>query len=494
MANALEYLIKARDKTSEALNSAKRGLADLADASGKAQGSTERFLKLSPQMMAMGAAVAGVSAAFYGAYQASGNMQQAAGKLGDSWSVLTANIANTEVWRKAAEGVDWLAGKLMAFADWIGGTTDQSQRQMSSREWDEILKKSEQNFESLKKAEKQSEELKVKVAKDRTSEAEKSRAEYQKIWEGTLSDEKKLALEYNRDVNAAVAYMQTQPKEREAVIATLLQLEQSYQDKLKGIREKNEFGPQAPSRDVLEQNIKDLESPYGPPMPDQDVLEERRTILRDALEKEYEDAASMGDMMVAQWAGIERKKTGDTEKETRERERIQASVLRSTSSIFGSLAALADGHGKKAFKRSQKLARAQATVDSISAAISAAKDTPGGPWAKFAAYAAVALNFGARMKAINSTSYEGGGGDVVGGGGSGPAIGTNATTTPNNIPISGQPTQQTQIQVFVNGALTPAQLVDDYIIPIVHDKIENNELVLGSRTSRMAIEYRQAAA
>jgi hypothetical protein len=491
MANNLEFLIKARDATGQAFASAKRGLADIADASGKATGSTQQFLKLSPQMLAIGTITAGVAATFRTLYNASGDLQKSTSELGEAWD--RAAISLGQWWgqsKNVGGAIDWVKDKLNAYAQLVNGVN--KPLPLSDKEWADIQKRSSEAFEAIKKQEKEKKDLAEKTEKDRIEAAQKTRAEYLKVWEGALDDEQKLALEYNKDVNAAVEYMKQQPKEKAAVISTLLIMEQQYQDKLKAIREKTFVGPDAPDREALEKAKKALESDVIGPLPESDeATRARREKLRDDQEKEYELQASHGDALVELYEEYQKRKTSIAEIEEARRYAIQQQALKNTSSILGSLAILADGHGRKAFKRSQRLARAQATVDTISAAISAAKDTPGGPWAKFAAFAAVALNFGARMKQINSVSYEGGG-SVGGGGGGGEPTATTPNTTPSGIPISNQPaTTPTVIQVQFYGNVYS---VDDFRAAVADavSQATNNDQVIIQANSAQARELMRA--
>lgn len=220
---------------------------------------------------------------------------------------------------------------------------------------------------------------------------------------------------------------------------------------------------------------------------------EKLQIQRLALDAEFE-AAIQTEKKLNELHDREGKKRNKSEIQLNEERR--SVILGGWSSTLGALATLADGSNRKAFKRSQRLARAQAVVDSIAAGVAAGKSAAGlGPWAAFAAYASVVAGFAARITQINKMSYDGGGDAGGGGGGGGAPTATTNSSTPSGVPVnSSAPVQQMQIQVFVNGVLTGSQFTDEVLVPLLQDRIENKELVLGTRNSRMAIEFAQVNA
>lgn len=169
----------------------------------------------------------------------------------------------------------------------------------------------------------------------------------------------------------------------------------------------------------------------------------------------------------------------------------RSSILSSTSSTLGSLAILADGHNKKAFKMSQRLARAQALVDAVAAATAAAKSAASlGPFAAFAAYTSVAVGLAARIKQINSMSYESGGGSISAGGGG--ATATTPNSTQSGVPISNDSNQRNPVvvQITVNGSVYPADL-NQLIVGEVQRFVDNDG-VLVQRNSATAREIMRA--
>lgn len=100
-----KVVISGEDKTKSAFDSVKRGLVGVVDASGKASGSMERFLKLSPQMIAIGAAGAGVAVTFRSIYRNSAELQSASSELGASWKALTSELGKTEAAKSAASAL-----------------------------------------------------------------------------------------------------------------------------------------------------------------------------------------------------------------------------------------------------------------------------------------------------------------------------------------------------------------------------------------------------
>jgi hypothetical protein len=111
----------------------------------------------------------------------------------------------------------------------------------------------------------------------------------------------------------------------------------------------------------------------------------------------------------------------------RQQEKINA--INIASSLANSVMSLAQGHSKKAFEISKKVAVASAVIDGYKAATSAwaAGMATGGPWAPVvaAAYTAASLaKTGAQISAIRSQSFSGGGGQQDVGGSSFPAPST----------------------------------------------------------------------
>lgn len=118
-----KIVITGEDKTKPAFESVKRGLADVVDASGKATGSLERFLKLSPKMLAIGAAGAAVGLTFRSVYKNSEDLKSASENLGSSWAAMTGSLGNTAPVRAAAEAMNALANAIrpaqaLSVAEW----------------------------------------------------------------------------------------------------------------------------------------------------------------------------------------------------------------------------------------------------------------------------------------------------------------------------------------------------------------------------------------
>lgn len=114
----------------------------------------------------------------------------------------------------------------------------------------------------------------------------------------------------------------------------------------------------------------------------------------------------------------------------RQQEKINA--INIASSLANSVMSLAQGHSKKAFELSKKVAVASAVIDGYKAATSAwaAGMATGGPWAPAvaAAYTVASLaKTGAQISAIRSQSFSGGGGQQDAGGSSFPAPSASAS-------------------------------------------------------------------
>lgn len=149
----------------------------------------------------------------------------------------------------------------------------------------------------------------------------------------------------------------------------------------------------------------------------------------------------------------EKGKAARDEIDKQEREnRISAAL-----SIGGSLMQIFDGHSKRAFNASKKLAIASAVVDGTRSAISAWRSgmETGGPWAPLvaAAYTAASLaKTSGMISSLKSASYSGGGGGSVGGGGGAiPNIGGGGGSSVNtNAGLQQEQIQQRRIYDFRN--------------------------------------------
>lgn len=117
MAIKNEIVFDATDRTGRAFASIKNAIGDIAESGQKAQGSMGRFLQLSPQMIALGAATAGVGAVMRGVYQNSDDLKGAASKLGVAWDSLMSSMAKSEIVTKVAEGMKSLADNMTLLAD-----------------------------------------------------------------------------------------------------------------------------------------------------------------------------------------------------------------------------------------------------------------------------------------------------------------------------------------------------------------------------------------
>lgn len=430
--------IVAEDKTKSAFMQAKSNLASLADASGKASGSMERFLKLSPQMMALGAATAAVGLAFHDVYKASGDLQKGASALGDGWSRLMATLADTAMIKAAGSALEWLGDKLTEFSNFIGGKTEYGQQQqMSTREWEEILRKSEANFNQMKKAE------------------EDSKREFTK----RIEQQKKV------DDDLLAQVFKAAPQSKEEALFNLR-------------NKKKELGGKG--------SLQQKETDFGPVSPPEDELKLRQDALRDSLEKEYEIQASMGDAMVEQWRRIEREKTVATEQEEAMRIKAKENAMNSVASILGSLSALVDGKSKKQFELSKNLARAETIISTYAAAQKAYEWGAkfGGPVGGAAAASAAVLQGLVRLKQINSTSFNSSGGaSGVGGGGSAGSGGQgNFGTSPISAPVKQEPQQILQIQF--TGNVYGMKDFENSVIEAVKTATDKDVVIISQNTAQ----------
>lgn len=391
--NKAKVILTAENRTANAFNDAKRGLADLAMAADRSRGQLGSFLKLSPQLVALGATAGIAGAAFKGLYERNANLQSSAGKLGEAWDRFTISIGNVLPIEAAGRAIEWVAEKVNALANKLSRATPDTQ-QMSDKEWQEILKKSEENYNALIEQDKKQKELAEKRNRDnekadqlRRQTIEKSAGDFERVWESTLNKEKALALQYNKDTADAVEYMRLQPKEKERVISTLLALEEKYQNDLSALREN------AGKNNLNDPNV---------------IAEQYKTGL-DRVTEETERAAS--------------NRIAIDEREKKEKFDIAAGS-------FANLSTLMQSGSKREFEIGKKAALATAVIKGIEAIQSsyAAGAKFGGPLlgAAFAATAAVATKM--NVDAISRQSFGGGGSITSGGGGAPP------TTISTDIP------------------------------------------------------------
>ncbi len=169
-----------------------------------------------------------------------------------------------------------------------------------------------------------------------------------------------------------------------------------------------------------------------------------------------------------------------------------------TSNLLGSLSQLVGSQGKAGFELSKKLAYAETIVSTYAAAQYAYfhQQKLGNPVGAVVAAGAAIISGIARARAISATSFGGGGGAGAGGGGVPTSGGSSpgSGTTTQSAASAGQTGGQSQIlvTVIVDGAVKLSQLADEYIIPIVQDRIANNDLVLARQGSRQHIEMQAA--
>lgn len=149
----------------------------------------------------------------------------------------------------------------------------------------------------------------------------------------------------------------------------------------------------------------------------------------------------LSQQVVSSFKGFEELKTKFAEEESNKRRQLQQLELRTTASVFGSLANLSEAFGKKNSTRTKRFAQASAIANTWAGAARALHDVPY-PF-NIAAAAAVVANGLAMVKNIESGSTGGGGGSGIGGasiGAGDPGLGE---------PTAAPPTQQISTNVLI---------------------------------------------
>jgi hypothetical protein len=156
---------------------------------------------------------------------------------------------------------------------------------------------------------------------------------------------------------------------------------------------------------------------------EQENLAKTEQEAKDAKAREEEESASAYKIQLWEHEAAEAKRLED-EKLANRKQAIQTSIdlTQKSLSVIGDLVDAFGGKDeasqKKAFKIKKAASIASAMIDTYKGATSAYADTPGGPILKTIA-AGIALASGlAKVKAISSTKFEGGGGSSAGSGGS----------------------------------------------------------------------------
>jgi len=321
MAIKNEIIFDATDKTGRAFASIKNAIGDIAESGQKAQGSMGRFLQLSPQMIAFGAATAGVGAVMRGVYQNSDDLKGAASKLGAAWDSLMSSMAKSEVVTKVADGMKSLAENMTLLADkpkevatfatdsvlelskgieklqdqiatksnygsmafWLPSVSDLN-TQLDALS-DEVVKKSIETNKLISDLRKKgldptefvqlndsawasiifrSEKAFAEIKKQE-SDVKKHKEDvlkaYDKVFAESLDDQSKLTLKYTESAIDAASILEfdKKPATKKRVNEILLRLDQEYLDASAALVAKNPEGPASPDASQLDKNKSKLD-------------------------------------------------------------------------------------------------------------------------------------------------------------------------------------------------------------------------------------------
>lgn len=168
------------------------------------------------------------------------------------------------------------------------------------------------------------------------------------------------------------------------------------------------------------------------------------------------------------------------------------------SGVLGQVSNLMQSQSKRQFEIGKKAAIANTLVETYLGAQRAFTALVGlgpfGPVLAAAAAAAATLVGLNRVRAIKSQQFSGGGA-ASGTVGSFPASPNTGLPVPANDSFANTSLPQTAnaqqgggvLQITVNGALTP-QVIDDYLIPALRDRVSNGDQILIERNSRNALD------
>lgn len=223
--------------------------------------------------------------------------------------------------------------------------------------------------------------------------------------------------------------------------------------------------------------------------------------------RELEASNAFTAQVTEQWAYREAEKSRVIMEGIEYRKAIEKASYDASLSLaadgLGALSSLFATGGKKAFEVSKALAIGQTIISTYAAAQKAYEAQLAIPDPSAQGRAVVAAGIAvisglARVAAISRTSYGSkSSGSSAGGGGSVPSSGatpSSSGTTNQSAASAGQTGGQSQVLVtlIVNGAVTPAQLANEYLIPILQDRIKNNDLVIAYPGSRQHEELKVA--
>lgn len=317
--NEIEF--DAKDRTGRAFALIKMGISDIAESGKKAQGSMGAFLKLTPQMIALGSATAVVGAVMRGVYKNSDELKGSASKLGVAWDSLMSSMAKSEVVTDAAAAMDTLSEKITLLADkpraaatmatdsvielskgigklkdniatksnygsmafWLPSVSELHVRLNALTA--EVVKKSIEtnNFISQLRKEGldptefvqlndaawnsiifQSEKAFAEIKKQE-NDAKKHKEDvlkaYDKVFLDSLDQQSKLSIEYAQSAIDAVSILEfdKKPATKKRVNEILLRLDQDYLDASAALVAKNPEGPSSPDSAQLDKNKSSLD-------------------------------------------------------------------------------------------------------------------------------------------------------------------------------------------------------------------------------------------
>lgn len=238
----------------------------------------------------------------------------------------------------------------------------------------------------------------------------------QSVTDSSVANVKTLAKEFND------LAMQPLPSEGvEQFLATIKEKSKEAAEEVASIAQANfeqDKNESAPGEDP---KIKALKEKY---LTEEELLRQHRETMA-TIGAEYDASQFESE---AQWQEMRAQALADHNNAmTRLRETEKLSAINIASSLASSVMSLAQGHSKKAFEISKKVAIASAVIDGYKAATSAwaAGMATGGPFAPAvaAAYTAASLaKTGAQVKAIQSQSFNGGGSQANVGGNVTPSV------------------------------------------------------------------------
>lgn len=457
MTEKVQVIIDADDKTAKAFNQVKNNLSGLADASKQTTRGFDNFLRLTPQMMLLGGAAAIVGTSLHTIYESNASLQKSAGGLGEAWDKLVLSIGNVLPLEAAGNAMDWITDKVTRLAAYLSGDAalpqTKKEREEAKKFLDDANKKVDEamakNDEAIRKQKelrkaKQSAQLELELEgaikqeqwlNDEYDKRIKLLKEIEKsaasVWEAQLSNEEKLALEYQKNAEIVANALANEVGNKERHYETLLALDAKYNEAWAGL--------QAEKDKIKQKEIEDDE-------------------LRRGMQLYNENLAANDRVRIAK---------DEADRKTQ----LNWGAAQNIASAFTSLTSIFAGQSRKAFEIHKAFSIAEATINTLQAATKAYAQ--GGIYGFISAAAIVAAGL---AKVHQISSMQPGGGAAISSGGTVPL--PQSPIVPNTPQVQSASRQETVVNVYIGDKKLTSMIVEGVV-----KAVEDDTLVLRNADS-----------